>query len=188
MNIPNLSQPNQGLIPARQSIHRLFPRSNTALWLRSLKLDLAQLCCRRMLATRTTSTWRTRTRTGILSFQTMRRRRSTISSPLAERQVEGCNKRLFLGCVKLGKKKLRFLPTAGRRRQFLHPKFTQPGKSLIVQPCRVPFSYSDTLEDWKHNDIKSFSYLWSTRSKPLIESLSAHRWPSASCFCTPSTS
>merc|ERR1739847_157389 len=34
-------------------------------------------------------------------------------------------------------KKVTFcLPTAGRRTHFFHPKFTQPGKGLIVQPCR----------------------------------------------------
>ena len=36
--------------------------------------------------------------------------------------------------------KLCFLPTISRRAQFFHPIFPQPGKSLLVQPCRL-FAY-----------------------------------------------
>ena len=69
------------------------------------------------------------------------------SSPLMEgasvQCVQGCKIRFFPGCVKLGKKVAFCLPTAGRRTQFFHPKFTQPGKGLIVQPCNVKAPHSD---------------------------------------------
>ena len=50
--------------------------------------------------------------------------------------VQGCTKRLFPGLEKLGEKVAFFLPTAGRRTQFFHLIFTQPGKGLLVQPCK----------------------------------------------------
>ena len=49
--------------------------------------------------------------------------------------LQGYTKRTFPGCVKLGEKVAFCLPTAGRRTQFLHLIFMQPGKSLLVQPC-----------------------------------------------------
>ena len=51
------------------------------------------------------------------------------------RKIQGTSKRLFQGFVKLGEKVAFCLPTAGRRTQFVHPKFTQSGKGLLVQPC-----------------------------------------------------
>ena len=49
--------------------------------------------------------------------------------------IQGTSKRLFPGCVKLGEKVAFCLPTAGRRTQFFHPAFSQPGKSLLEVPC-----------------------------------------------------
>ena len=51
------------------------------------------------------------------------------------KKIQGCTKRPFLGCVKLIEEVAFCLPIAGRRTQFFHPIFTEPGKSLIVQPC-----------------------------------------------------
>ena len=51
--------------------------------------------------------------------------------------IQGCTKRLFPGFVKLGEKVAFCLPNAGRRTQFFHLIFTQPGKSLLVQPCTL---------------------------------------------------
>ena len=48
--------------------------------------------------------------------------------------------------MKLGEKVAFCLPTAGRRTQFFHPKFTQPGKSLLVQPCTWSFK---TYKLWR---------------------------------------
>ena len=52
-------------------------------------------------------------------------------------QVQGTSKERFPGCVKLGEKYAICLPTAGRRTQFFHPIFTQPGKIILVQPCKL---------------------------------------------------
>ena len=46
-----------------------------------------------------------------------------------------CTKTLFPVSVKLDEKVVFCLPTAGGRTQFYHFIFTQPGKSLLVQPC-----------------------------------------------------
>ena len=51
------------------------------------------------------------------------------------KRLQGCTKRLFPGCVKLDERVAFCLPTAGRRTQFFHPIFTQPGKCLLVHPC-----------------------------------------------------
>ena len=49
--------------------------------------------------------------------------------------IQGTSRRLFPGCVKLGEKVALCLPTAGRRTQFFHPIFTQPGKHSLEVPC-----------------------------------------------------
>ena len=51
------------------------------------------------------------------------------------RTVQAISKRLFPDCVKLDEKVVLCLPTAGRRTQFFHPTFSQPGKSLLEVPC-----------------------------------------------------
>ena len=48
--------------------------------------------------------------------------------------VQGCTKGTFPGCVKLGESVGFCFPPAGRRMQFFHPIFTQPGKVLLLQP------------------------------------------------------
>ena len=49
--------------------------------------------------------------------------------------VQGTSKERFPGCVKLGEKVAFCLPTAGRRTQFFHPIFAQPGKHSLEVPC-----------------------------------------------------
>ena len=48
---------------------------------------------------------------------------------------QGTSKERFPGCVKLGEKVAFCLPTAGRRTQFYHLIFTQPGKHSLEVPC-----------------------------------------------------
>ena len=49
---------------------------------------------------------------------------------------QGCTKRLFPGCVNMGWKNCALLPAVGKQNPTFSPNFTQPGKSLFVQPCR----------------------------------------------------
>jgi len=52
-------------------------------------------------------------------------------------RIQGTYKKRFPGCVKLGEKVAFCLPTAGRRTQFFHPIFTQPGKHSLEVPCTL---------------------------------------------------
>ena len=60
---------------------------------------------------------------------------SFIFHVLGPPHLQGTSKERFPGCVKLGKKVAFCLPTAGRRSQFYHPMFTQPGKHSLEVPC-----------------------------------------------------
>ena len=75
---------------------------------------------------------------------TYRVQRKVLTSDLGQSyllptRVHDCTKKLFPGCVKLDEKIVFCLPTAGMRTQFFHPIFTQPGRSLLVQPCTFMF-------------------------------------------------
>ena len=55
--------------------------------------------------------------------------------------VQGISKERFPSCVKLGEKVVFCLPSEGRKTQFFHPLFSQPGKHSLEIPCthvRVP--------------------------------------------------
>ena len=55
--------------------------------------------------------------------------------PSAIVSLQGISKERFPGCVKLGEKVAFCLPTAGRKTQFFHPLFSQPGKHSLEIPC-----------------------------------------------------
>ena len=75
-----------------------------------------------------------------LHFQQMRlyyvRRVNCFGHKYEGKYVQGCIKRTFPGCVKLGEKVAFYLPTPDRRTHFFHPIFTQPGKGILVHPCK----------------------------------------------------
>ena len=62
--------------------------------------------------------------------------------------LQRISKELFPGCVKLGEKVAFCLPTAGRRTQFFHPIFTQPGK-VILQCNPVSAVKKQSCNKWK---------------------------------------
>ena len=51
--------------------------------------------------------------------------------------VQGCTKKLFPGCVNMGEKNCALLPALGKQNATYSPCFTQPGKSLLLQPCKL---------------------------------------------------
>ena len=53
--------------------------------------------------------------------------------------IQGCTKRHFPGCVNMGWKNCVLLPAIGRQNATYSSNFTQPGKSLLVQPCMTYF-------------------------------------------------
>ena len=83
--------------------------------------------------------------------------------------VQGTSKRLFPGFVKLGEKVAFCLPTAGRRTQFFHPTFSQPGKSLLEVPC--------TCRPREHFTVYSVASMM--KSKPVCQSVTI-----TAIFCT----
>ena len=60
-------------------------------------------------------------------------------------EVQGCTKRLFPGCVNMGWKNCALLPAAGKQNATYWSNYTQPGKSLLVQPCT--FSGTNLAQD-----------------------------------------
>ena len=54
---------------------------------------------------------------------------------LPDPRLQGACKECFPGCVKLDEKVAFCLPTAGRRRNLSHPKFTKPGKHSLEVSC-----------------------------------------------------
>ena len=59
-----------------------------------------------------------------------------IKAVRGNRHIQGTSKERFPGCVKLDEKVAFCLPTAGRRRNLFHPKFTKPEKHSLEVPCR----------------------------------------------------
>ena len=58
--------------------------------------------------------------------------------------IQGCTKRLFPGCVKMGWKNCVLLPAVGKQNATFSPNFTKPGKSLLEVPCTsVSTNFSD---------------------------------------------
>ena len=55
------------------------------------------------------------------------------------RDVQGCTKRLFPGWVNMGWKNCALLPAVGKQNATFESNFTQPWKSLLVQPCKSIF-------------------------------------------------
>ena len=49
--------------------------------------------------------------------------------------AQGCTKRLFPGCVNMGQKNCALMPVEGKQNSTYSSKFTQPGKSILGQPC-----------------------------------------------------
>ena len=60
-------------------------------------------------------------------------------------KLQGCTKRTFPVCVKLGEKVTFCLFAADSRAQFFCPILTKPEKVLLVQPCILDGSFSLTL-------------------------------------------
>ena len=50
--------------------------------------------------------------------------------------IRGCTERRFPGCVNMGWKNCALLLAVGKQNAICLSNFTQPGKSLLVQPCR----------------------------------------------------
>ena len=132
---------------SRRNIYQTSPHSSFSLLVYYQTSPHSSLCL--LVYWSLTSTWRSRIRAPCTPCTSCRGRPGPASSTRRTRHrrapedgstirlvaLQGISKERFPGCVKLGEKVAFCSPTAGRRVQFFHPLFSQPGKHSVEIPC-----------------------------------------------------